>query len=605
MRSHRRDSVLALAAMLVLAPLTEVRAAAHVVTTLVDVIPAPPGSLRAAIEAAEGNGEPDRITFAVIGAIHLVAPLPDLTEGDLSIDGGPSIAAVPKVRLSGGNSITSAFTSRGPRNAIENLEFEGFAKAAVRILGGGAIDNDVRGCRFGIFGPISSANRIGVQVAGEAASVGFPDGARLSRLAFEGNDSAIRVEGNNVPIDPAARPTQIVDCDIGSRGLVPAGSNGEALHATAPVVVESSRFAADATAPSVPRGVYLGSGADGSRILRSRIGLGRAPRPSVACGGWNFTPAGIVVENAREIVIADNEIGCHAGDGILLGTGARAVEVRDNDIGTAGAATSGGNRRDGVRIEGGIECRVFRNRVHDNGGYGLALASNAAGHLIACNEMRANVQGLIFKAGGLVGPPQFLNATPTTVQGALTDPGPGWVDVYSGSAPDEPDDFLTSLSIGNDAIGFRGRVPADGVRFVPSAAIDPPWRCLRFDLDLGDQNLGTAYRRDLSEVSVFSPEIANPPAARAHDVLRGQVENLALVPGGTVSLGPLACVASNVQPQELPVCDDAMPHPGFALFYVVVRRDLLSNDIGSFDASVCGPFPTGQVATRVGTDVCQ
>ncbi len=325
----------------------------------------------------------------------------------------------------------------------------------------------------------------------------------------------------------------------------------------------------------------------------------------MACGSWNFTPAGIVVENAREIVIADNEIGCHAGDGILLGTGARAVDVRDNDIGTAGAATAGGNRRDGVRLEGGIDCRVFRNRLHDNGGYGLALVGNVAGHLIACNELRANVQGLIFKAGGLVGPPQFLNATPTTVQGTLTDPGPGWVDVYSGSAPDGPDDFLTSLSISNDAIGFRGRVPADGIRFVPSAAIDPPRRCLRFDLDLGDRNLGTAYRRDLSEVSVFSPEIANPPAARAHDVLRGHVENLALVPGGTVSLGPLACVASNVQPQQLPVCDDAMPHPGFALFYVVVRRDLLSNDVGSFDVPVCGPFPTGQVATRVGTDVCQ
>ena len=63
-----------------------VAAAVFQVTDIVDAIPAPMGSLRWAIERSEANNEPDSIVFIIDGGtIELVAPLPSLREGRLTI----------------------------------------------------------------------------------------------------------------------------------------------------------------------------------------------------------------------------------------------------------------------------------------------------------------------------------------------------------------------------------------------------------------------------------------------------------------------------------------------------------------------------------------
>ena len=87
-----------------------------------DAIPPTPGSLRAAIQQSESNGEPDIVQFLIDGgSIVLVSPLPDLNDGRLSL-GFPRVNTQPSagngVTISGINGVPHAIRLRSPHNII-------------------------------------------------------------------------------------------------------------------------------------------------------------------------------------------------------------------------------------------------------------------------------------------------------------------------------------------------------------------------------------------------------------------------------------------------------------------------------------------------------
>lgn len=110
-----------------------------VVTTAAD---AGPGSLRDAITTANGNGEPDTITFASALADQTIAPvtsLPLLQTPQITIDGDLDDDCVPDINLSGANIVAPGLqaglgiSNLGNGAIVRGLAIHSFANVAISL----------------------------------------------------------------------------------------------------------------------------------------------------------------------------------------------------------------------------------------------------------------------------------------------------------------------------------------------------------------------------------------------------------------------------------------------------------------------------------------
>ena len=323
------------------------------------------GTLRSAINIANGNADATTIQFTLPGAcpqvITLTAPLPDITT-DVTIDGFTQTGAAANGDSSGydgkicvivrGNVDHALRVSGSGRLTVKGIEFEGFGTAAVRLAAGS--NNQVVGNGFAAF-PGSAANADGVLIEGTAKNsvVGWTDPPEHN-VFDQASGYAIEIHGNGTAGGHFILGNYIGFAFDGSSW--PTFSNGVGIG-----VVSSggNRIESNYVGNSVSHGILLTGVNTTANALNFNV-IGLAPFTRVAAGNGG---AGIAFANGAH----GNRIGPAAGSS----AGAQN-EIRDNlgpGIWLQGTAAVGvaGN---GNRITGD-------NRVYDNNGL-LAIDLGAA-----------------------------------------------------------------------------------------------------------------------------------------------------------------------------------------------------------------------------------
>jgi hypothetical protein len=544
-----------------------------------DAIPPPPGTLRAAIEQSEGNGEADFVEFLIDGGtIELVAPLPDLQEGRLSI-GFPRETGQPSVgngiTISGINGVERAIRVRSVGNVIGGLDFAQFTGGEIIVIEGNqANGNLITNCVFGSDNASGLNAGVAVRIATSPTTANnrSPNEIRLSR--FLRNGVGVSIEGDGSGADRIG--AFIHDNWFGTSPQGgPGPGNGEAIRATAGgrIYISNNRFSGPG------EGIILGPGSDGSVIADNAVGLDDG---STVCSG--FDGPAIRVEDVSGVQIRNNSILC-SEVGVYLGIGASRTVVGDNRIGGRAPA---GHISHGIVTESASETLVRHNTISGNEGWGIAEAPgpviDPSGTLIACNSIFDNTAGALWLPSVTTMPPVLMSATAIRVNGTLPDIEPGWVEVF-GDNLNQARVFQGTTTITNDIIPFSHLIPVLGLALSK----------VQTGTELGfDRSIPPSHTSTRSmEATLTTTELSNAvPAAPAevYDVIRGGLENLAFGATGGIDLGPVVCLGSGIDPDIAVtpnIIDPDDPHPGRGFFYVVRRTEPLQNAPGTYDPAIC------------------
>ena len=559
------------------------------VTTTADVIPAPNGSLRAAIEASEDNGERDLIVFTIDGGtISLVAPLPNLLEGQLVIDGpqfAPSadVVATTGIVIEGSNSVERAIAILSANNRILGLDFVDFAGGeAILVLGPAARDNEIRGAVF------RNNAGAGLRISPLQLPDGDPTRNEIEQSIFVGNGSGVVIEGNDAP--GGDRPTTTIRGNFfgtSAAGGTGAGTGQAILVGGAAAVIESNRF----SGPGF--GLSLEAGSGNSVIADNQIGIHE--NAAGACSG--FEDAAVDVTGSDRVRIEDNAILC-SQIGISL-AGTNAASVTSNTI---GGDAPRGHRSHGILLDGASGTLIFGNAIAGNEGNGIAalpgpVVDPTEGNLISCNSITRNLLGAISLPGFVTSPPTLTQATPLAVEGQLPDVLAGWVEVF-GDETDEAGLFQGAVPTGNTDPPFRHALPVLGMQLAKVANGAE----ILFDRSIPDNHTATLTDADSLETSELSDPLTAAAGGLVFDLIRGGVENLVLLPDGGIDLGDLVCLEAGILPDvgaDPNFVDPDVPEPGEGFFYLSRRRVVLANLEGTYDPALCLAFLSSFPGPRV------
>ena len=545
-----------------------------------DAIPPPPGSLRAAVEQSEGNGEADFVEFLIDGGtIELVEPLPDLQEGRLGIGfprptGGPAVGN--GITISGVNGVARAIRVRSSGNVIGGLDFAQFSgEEVILIEGNQANQNLITNCVFGSDNASGVNTGIAVRIATNPTSTHNRSTNEIRLSRFLRNGVGVSIEGDG--LGSADRiGASIHDNWFGTSPQGgPGPGNGAAIQATAGgrIYISGNRFSGPG------EGITLGSGSDGSVVSGNDLGLEDG---STVCSG--FDGPAIRVDGASGVQIRRNSIAC-SEVGVYLGGEASRTVVGDNSIG--GPAPSGLFSH-GVVIESASQTLIRHNTISGNTGWGIAEAPgpviDPSNTLIACNSIFDNTAGALWLPSVPTLPPLLTSATAIRVNGSLPDVAPGWVEVF-GDDVNQARVFQGTTTIRNDVIPFSPLVPV--LRLALSKA--QAGTELGFDRSVPPNHTSTRSM----EATLTTTELSNAVPAQpdvVYDVIRGGLENLAFGATGGIDLGPVVCLGSGIDPDVIvapDIVDPIDPHPGRGFFYVVRRTEALQNAPGTYDPAIC------------------
>ena len=384
-----------------------------------------PGSLRAAIDLANANPDPDTIQFNIPGCsgvctIQLNSSLPSLTDDATTIDGYSQPGAAPAtssqpaailIAIDGshaGESNGLAITSAG--NEIRGLAITNFDWDGIFIITIDAINNIVAG------------NYIGIDPAGNAASNGYSGvfiGQGAHRNTIGGEHPADRniLSGNAWSgIELQGMQTQLNIIGGNYIGVSPSGNAS----------VPNSRYGVHIHGRAAGnfigeyRNIISGNGQHGvaivgersnnNNILKNYIGT-TADGMSALGNGQN----GVSIENgAQDNLIFRNVIAANDHNGVTILSAPGLTEtsgnnVEDNTIGVAadgitplGNAQTGvwisylgqhnviginiiaHNGADGVHVDTptAFSNAIWINSIYNNGGLGIRLTNGANGEMI-------------------------------------------------------------------------------------------------------------------------------------------------------------------------------------------------------------------------------
>jgi len=385
----------ALVAALVLAALTTAgpaSAATFVVTNTDDV---GPGSLRAAITAANATGASDTIKFNIPGAgghvITLASALPPITQ-PVVINGQtqPGFAGEPLVELHNGTgsaSTTGLDVKAGPTKVL-GLAVTGFG-AGLLLEGSGG--DTVSGCWVGLdLSGTAVGNALGVDIETGSGNVvgGTSTGARnvisgnTSRgVSLAAGASSNVVDGNFVGTDPTG-------------ALARANGEGIRVFGASNTIGGTSVSTRNVISENVNSGVTLdGSLATGNAIEGNFIGLAKSGKTRlgntfgiVVTTGASANTIGGPSAGARNVVSANKLTGID-----IVKSSGNAVE--GNYIGTDVAGLLAlGNGQNGVLIVGGPSSL---------GGNVIGGTTAGAGNLISGQHADPGI-GLVSTDGNVV-----------------------------------------------------------------------------------------------------------------------------------------------------------------------------------------------------------
>ena len=230
------------------------------------VAPAGPGSLRAAIDAANRPAGGPRAIFIDAGlSIPLTATLPPITRGDVSLSGAATIvgdrlpAGAPGLVLSAAAVAIDGLTISGvPGVAIRVAGAEDVAIDGVTLTGNGAgIQIDDGSARVAI-GAMQGVTITGVP--GVAIRVAGAEDVAIDGVTLTGNGAGIQIDDGSARVAIGAMQGVTITANDGP-GIVVAGEG------THDVTIQNSRIGV------TPAGLAAGNAGDGVRVEAGATGV--------------------------------------------------------------------------------------------------------------------------------------------------------------------------------------------------------------------------------------------------------------------------------------------------------------------------------------------
>ena len=336
------------------------------------------GSLRDAINDANGNPGLDSIVFTIKGAgTHMITPksdLPEITEsliitGYTQGDAAPATATSParlNVIINGVN-MSDGLVIRANASLVTGLDVRNVAGPG-KVCGGAGIcvlgdNNFVLGDRIGVGAdgavPLPNAGD-GVYVRGKDDWIGGPNPADRNVISGnDGNGVAVSGTGNHVAgnyIGTGADGTT----DLGN------GRNGVRLDGGPASVGGTTGSSGNLISGNGGDGIEVGPAADGCVILGNRVGV-NADADDVLPND----AAGVELHSNDNIVggTADGEFNILAGnigDGLDVNVPSAGNTIQGNFIGNAPGPVQLPNRGHGVALLSGLASTLAGNTVAGN-----------------------------------------------------------------------------------------------------------------------------------------------------------------------------------------------------------------------------------------------
>ena len=556
------------------------------VSDVVDAIPAPPGSLRWAIEVSESNGESDTISFLIDGGtIDLVAPLPDLIEGGLSINKRPDTSAPPGgsgIFINGGGVVNRAIAIRSGDNTIASLDFINFVGNETILLSGhGANENVIAGNVFRT-GELGASGAASIRIVPAPFGSGTPGDNTIAANRFATAFTGIVIEGDGSASPSITSPWKGTWVLGNSFGGTATGVPGDPPDLQIGVrVIDALVEIRGNTFSNLERAIDLGPGANNANVFRNVIGGDQ--NGDGVCDG--FEDGGIRVDSSSGVEIRHNAIDC-ADQGIALLDGADDAVISDNLIGDA--ENLNGNRSHGILIDQARGATIRQNTIVNNTGFGISATVSPLidplRNVMSCNSIFRNGSGAMSLPGGQISPPTLTGATVTSVEGQNPDPVIGWVEVF-GDATDQGRLFQGATTLRNDPgdVTFTHLLPVLDLQLEQG----PAGTEFKFSTAVPENHTSTATDRGNRETSEYSAALSAADTGIVYDIIRGRLNALSVGVGG-ISLGEVTCIDNGVDPVGVPVALDAIdPQPGGGFFYVVRKRSSLANTRGTYDPAIC------------------
>ncbi|MCB1605721.1 MAG: right-handed parallel beta-helix repeat-containing protein, partial [Xanthomonadales bacterium] len=314
-----------------------------------------PGSLRAAIKAANSASGPYLIRFAISGGcprlINMTTPMLDVL-GNVTIDGRTQAGWTPNTSevafnanlcliLNGSGSTPNAFhvpsSASNARLTVMGMQFAGFADAAVKLEGGSG--HRIAGNQFGAVGG-GAANQQGIHIsvaAGNSLIGGFDDPPSTNLIAGS--------LASGIQIDNTAGGSTIANNLIGFQ----TDGTGDGGNATGVSIFNSPNnlLQYNLIGNSASNGVTIGGSASSGNLLQyNLIGQGRigsVPAPNQNAGvnllfGAHDNTVGATLTG----VAGGNTITNNVGPGVWVSTsGGNGNRVLANAIRTNGSGSAG------------------------------------------------------------------------------------------------------------------------------------------------------------------------------------------------------------------------------------------------------------------------
>jgi trimeric autotransporter adhesin len=383
------------------------------VYTVTDAGDAGTGTLRWAIDQANGHAGPDSIVFDLPGSgvrvIALASALPSLSASTLLLgDTQPGYAGAPIVRLDGQDlpQNSRGLDTGGPGVLIRGLQIVRFAGPGIRVWHDYVT---IQGNRIGTDGVAALANQgdgiaciggSGLVVGGLAADAGNVISGNVGNglLLGAGCDDGV-VWGNRVGTDAtgtAALPNQ-------GSGLSIVGSGN--------AVGDVAAGGGNVISGNAYDGVRLWENADGNVLLGNRIGTDVTGAVALANGSSGVRIAGSLNVVGGAQAGAANVISGNGVDGVVIGPASLANQVLGNRIGSDAAGASAlGNARFGIWLAGagnaiGGAAAGGGNVISANGNSGLLVELDATSNGIYGNRIGTDLAGEVAlgnAAGGIV-----------------------------------------------------------------------------------------------------------------------------------------------------------------------------------------------------------
>ncbi|HEX7153305.1 MAG TPA: Calx-beta domain-containing protein [Thermoanaerobaculia bacterium] len=511
--------------ILLLFAATSAGAATYTVTTPAD---SGPGSLRAAIEAANADPAHDTITATAAAYVVLATPLPVITTS-MTIDGDDFLT------IDGSNLIDDGFVVMANDVRLEEVGATDFRHVGIRINGNDNVVEavDASGNHFdGIRIAGGSGNLVQFSRASGNTQTGIRVSAPATQTVLLANRTGMSEDGETaVPngigiyIGGAGDNTIVGNYVAGNtyEGIELAGGANRNDVSSNTVGISSDGFSA---LPNGQRGIFVSSGSY-LNVVRGNIIAGNTTGIAIwgRCTSWNrieqnligllidgITPLpnaeyGIHVKDAR-----NNTIGGEGFDdgNIIAYNGFAGIQVIAEEITTESQRNRivgnviAANEQEGVNLwaRGNL---VDRNLMTDNGGAAIRVRfAYATENVIEGNDLASNAGQAVWiqdvprtriSANVTVGnggeidhttpphaPPLLatanITATNTVITGTLAaDPSTLYrLEFFACAAPDDASEFLgeafvTTDGAGNAAFNVSDLLPAGG-DFITATAIE-------------------------------------------------------------------------------------------------------------------------------------